>query len=383
MAAQGLLNAVGSVVRRELRRLRQLPVLVALLLPIPVAMTLALIGAFSTEVPRGLPVAVLDFDRSATSRRATRWLETNRSIRVVRWVEDLGEARTCILDGQVYAVLVFPHHFERELGRLSAPHVSLLYNEQYLTVGNNLSSDLSRATAIAAAGLLADRGIRPSPIRVDLRVLFNPAVNYGRAFVIVFIGGLLQVVVGLSTVYLVGRELADQTASEWLTAAGNSPWAAWLGKLAPYTIYHCLLLAGLLTLYIERFQVPVHGRPIWLLVSSLAFVVASQAFGLLMIAGTANLRLGLTLGALVFGPAAAFSGVTFPLQGMPPFARIWSQGIPLTHALQLARAVIAVDGPAPVGRPLAALGITTVVCLALCARRLPRLLREPGYWGRD
>jgi ABC-2 type transport system permease protein len=324
---------------------------------------------------------VLDFDRSVTSRRATRWLETNRSVRVVRWVEDLGEARTAILDGQVYAVLVFPRHLERDLGRRSAPHVTLLYNEQFLTVGNNLSADISRATSIAAGGLLAERGIQPSPIRVDLRILFNPPVNYGRAFVIVFIGGLLQVVVGISTIYLVGRELADKTATEWLTTARNSSLAAWVGKLAPYTIYQVLLLGGLITLYVVRFQVPVHGGPARLLVSALAFVLASQALGLLMIAGTASLRLGLTLGSLVFGPAAAFSGVTFPLEGMPVLPSGWAQAIPLTHLLQLARAVIAVEGP--IGGPLAALGITTVVCLGLCIRRLPRLLREPGYWGRD
>ena len=70
------MSSVTAVARRELRRLRGLPVLWSLLGPIPAAMTLLLVGVFATEVVRDLPVAVLDLDRSATSRVAsasTRW----------------------------------------------------------------------------------------------------------------------------------------------------------------------------------------------------------------------------------------------------------------------------------------------------------------------
>ena len=62
-----------------------------------------------------------------------------------------------------------------------------------------------------------------------------------------------------------------------------------------------------------------------------AFVLAAQAFGLLIIALTANLRKAVSLGALIFGPAAAFSGVTFPLAAMPVGPRIWAETLP-AHA---------------------------------------------------
>ena len=185
-------------------------------------MTLLLMGVFASEVVRDLPVAVLDLDRSATSRVATRWLEATRSAELAGHVEDLGAARSAVLERQVYGVLVVPRHFERDLLRGRSPHLSFLFNEEYLTAGGNVSADVSRGASTAAALLTALSGREPAPIRVDLRSLFNPAASYAQALGFLLIGGLLQVVIGIATIYAVGRELADGTAPEWLEAARGS-----------------------------------------------------------------------------------------------------------------------------------------------------------------
>jgi ABC-2 type transport system permease protein len=376
------MSGVAAVARRELRRLRRLPVLWALLGPIPAAMTLLLIGVFKTEVVRDLPVAVLDLDRSASSRIATRWLEATRSARLVSHVEDLGAARSAVLEREVYGVLVVPRHFERDLLRGRSPHVSFLFNDEYLTAGGNLSSDVSRGASTAAALLTALSGREAAPIRVDLRSLFNPATSYAQALGILLISGLLQVVIGMSTLYVVGRELADGTASDWLEAGRGSTVAAWVGKLGPYALWHCLLVMGLLGAYVAWYGIPVRG-PIWLLVlATIAFVLASQAFAILITAWTANLRISLGMGAVIFGPAAAFAGVTFPLGAMPVGARIWAETLPLMHASALTRAGIIVGAPETAGGPLLALALTTVIALGLALPRLPALLRNPVYWRR-
>jgi ABC-2 type transport system permease protein len=376
------MSGLTAVARRELRRLPHVPVLWALLGPIPVAMTLLLMGVFAAEVVRDLPVAVLDLDRSAASRTAARWLEATRGARLVEHVEDMGAARSAVLERQVYGVLVVPRHFERDLLRGRSPHVSFLFNEEYLTAGGNLSADVSRGASTAAALLTALSGREPSPIRVDLRSLFNPAGSYAQALGFVLIGGLLQVVIGMTTIYAVGRELADGTATEWLETAQGSTAAAWLGKLAPYTVVHCGLVAALLGLFGAWYGIPVRG-PAWLLViGTVGFVLAAQAFGLLIIARTANLRMSLGLGSIILGPAVAFAGVTFPLTAMPVAARIWSETLPLTHALAVARAGINVGAPGAAGGPLLALALTTAIALALALPRLPALLRDPVYWRR-
>ena len=376
------MSGLTAVVRRELRRLPSLPVLWSLLGPIPATMTLLLVGVFAAEVVRDLPVAVLDLDRSATSRTAMRWLEATRGARLAGHVEDLGAARSAVLEREVYGALVVPRHFERDLLRGRSPHATFLYNEEYFTAGSNLSADVSRGASAGAALLTMLSGREPAPIRLDLRTLFNPAGSYAQALGFLLIGGLLQIVIGLATIYAVGRELADGTASEWLEAARGSTLAAWVGKLGPYTVSHCLLVVVLLGGYAIWYDIPVHG-PAWLLVvATMVFVVATQAFALLIIARMANLGKSLGLGALVFGPAAAFSGVTFPLAAMPLGARIWAETLPLTHGMALVRAGVTVGAPETAGGPLLALVLTTAVALGLALPRLPALLRDPIYWGR-
>jgi ABC-2 type transport system permease protein len=345
-------------------------------------MTLLLVGVFAAEVVRDLPGAVLDQDRSATSRIATRWLEATRGARLAGHVEDLGAARSAVVKRQVYGVLVVPHHFERDLLRGRSPHATFLYNEEYFTAGSNLSADVSRGASTGAALLTALSGREPTPVRLDLRTLFNPAGSYAQALGFVLIGGLLQIVIGLATIYAVGRELADGTAPEWLEAARGSTLAAWLGKLGPYTVWHCLLVVVLLGGYAIWYDIPVHG-PAWLLVvATAASVLAIQAFALLLIARTAILGKSVGLGSLIFGPAAAFSGVTFPLAAMPVGARIWAETLPLTHAMALLRAGVTVGAPEAAWGPLLALALTTAIAFGLAWRRLPALLRNPIYWGQ-
>ena len=377
------MSGLTAVVRRELRRLRGLPVLWSLLGPIPAAMSLLLVGVFASEVVRDLPVAVLDLDRSATSRTASRWVEATRGARLAGHVEDLGAARSAVLERQVYGVLVVPRHFERDLLRGRSPHVSGLYNEEYLTAGGNVSADVSRGASTGAALLTALSGRAPAPIRVDLRTLFNPTASYAQALGFVLIMGLLQIVIGLATIYAVGRELADGTVPEWLEAARGSTVAAWLGKLGPYTVAHCVMVAVLIGGYAIWYGIPVRG-PAWLLViATAAFVLATQAFALLIIARTADLRRSTSLGALIFGPAVAFSGVTFPLIAMPAGPRIWAETLPLTHAMVLVRAGVTVGAPEAAGSALLALALTAAIALGLTWRRLPALLHDPAYWGKE
>jgi ABC-2 type transport system permease protein len=142
-------------------------------------------------------------------------------------------------------------------------------------------------------------------------------------------------------------------------------------------------MLALLGAYSAWYGIPVHG-PVWLLiVATLAFVIATQAFGLLLIARTADLRRAVSLGALIFGPAAAFSGVTFPLPAMPAGPRVWAETLPLTHVMDLIRATVSVGAPETAGGPLLALALTIAVTFGLALPRLPALLRDPKFWERE
>jgi ABC-2 type transport system permease protein len=389
------MSRIARVMVRELERLPRFPVLWALLGPIPLAAGLLLTGVFNAEVVRRLPIGILDFDGTQTARLAARWVDAARSVDVVTRIQDLGEAQALLVQRQVYAVVVVPRHFERDLLRGRSPQVTLLYNEQYLTAGNLISADVGRAvnagSGAVAFELQRGRGVTQAaaeaaaaPVRVDSRLLFNPAINYARGVGLVLIVGLMQIVAGLSAIYVVGRELRDSTAGEWLAAAGGSPLVAWIGKLAPYLIYDLMLMLVLIGGFVAWFHIPVLGNLGLLALGALTFSLASKAIAVLFTVWLANLRKALGVGSLFFGTAVAFSGVTFPVIAMSTFAQVWSGFVPLTRFMLLLRDQVMVGAPLRISAaPILVLAGTALIAGLLAFPRMGRVLRDSRLWGGE
>src|SRR6185503_3843939 len=137
-----------------------------------------------------------------------------------------------------------------------------------------------------------------------------------------------------------GRELRDSTAAEWLTVAGGSTAAAWIGKLAPYVLYDLALMLVLVGGFVAWFHIPVLGNLGFLALGAVAFSLASKSISVLLTVWLANLRKALGVGSLFFGTAVAFSGVTFPRIAMSTFAQLWSGVVPLTRFMLLFRASV-------------------------------------------
>jgi len=381
------------VMRRELHRLPRLPVLGALLGPIPLAGALLLTGVFHSEVARRLPIAILDFDGSQTARLATRWVGAARSVNIVARIQDLGRAEELLVQRKVYAVLVVPRHFERDLLHGRSPRVTLMYNEQYLTAGNLIVADVSRAVNTGAGavafGLQRRRGqtaaaaeAAAEPMRVDARLLFNPGVSYAVGVGLVLIVALVQIVAGISTIYVVGRELSDRTAGEWLEAAGGSVVVAWIGKLTPYVLWDLALMLVLIGGFVVWFHMPVLGNLGILAVGAIAFSLASKALGVLFTVWLGERALG--LGSITFGTATAFTGVTFPRIAMSPFAQVWGGFVPLTRFMLVLRDQVMVGAPLRISaRPILVLAGTALIVGLLALPRMGRVLRDPSLWGKE
>jgi ABC-2 type transport system permease protein len=361
--------------------------------PIPLAGGVLLTGVFHSEVARQLPVAILDFDGSQTARLAARWVGAARSVHIVARIQDLGQAEELLVQRKVYAVLVVPRHFERDLLHGRSPRVTLLYNEQYLTAGNLIVADVSRAVNTGASAVAVARQrsrdqtaaaaeAAAEPVRVDARLLFNPGVSYAVGVGLLLIVALMQIVAGISTIYVVGRELSDRTAGEWLEAAGGSAVVAWIGKLAPYVIWDLLLMLVLVGGFVTWFHMPVLGNLGVLMVGALAFSLASKALGVLFAVWLGELPRALGLGSITFGTATAFSGVTFPRIAMSPFAQAWSGFVPLTRFMLVLRDQVMVGAPIRISaRPILVLAGTALIAGLLALPRMGRVLRDPGLWG--
>src|SRR4029453_19017559 len=106
------------------------------------------------------------------------------------------------------------------------------------TPGNIASGGLQAAIAAAVATLPKDTGgsgtFTPGRLVVEQYVLTNPALNYVQFLLRAVLPMVLHVITAIAGGYAVGSEFGSRSLREWIDAAGGSPLAALVGKLAPY-----------------------------------------------------------------------------------------------------------------------------------------------------
>ena len=183
---------MGSFWAAALAQVRSWPrdrLFIWLLLMAPLSGMVILDGLFADGLLSRLPVAVCDLDGSSTSRELIRRVDALPSARVAALLASPDEGRDAIRRGEVFAVLVIPRHFERDLLRRRPVQAIAYIDGQHMPVGSVLRRDLvdlgTAGWKLAFTDTLRRSGVPPvqadwqtAGIGLDLRSLGNPAANY-------------------------------------------------------------------------------------------------------------------------------------------------------------------------------------------------------------
>jgi ABC-2 type transport system permease protein len=387
-------QGVAAVFSRELRRMFSQRFYPLFLLVLPLLSFAVLWAIFQQQVPRELPVVVCDEDHSALSREITRMIDATPSMRIVATANDFTAGRSLIMARKAYALIRIPAGTEREVDRGRTAEVACFYNAQFILPGSLVTRDLGQVVATLAQGIDIRRRLgqgeagvaaraHAEPIRIDRHALFNPQLNYVYFLLTTLLPTMLQIFILITAVQAIGSELKEETAPEWLAAAGFSTWRAVLGKLLPQTIHYVFLGMIMIILLFHWLAVPVRGSLGMIAGGTVLFVMAYQAMGLFLVSWFANLRLATSAAAFYSAPAFAFTGVTFPLMAMPVLGRLWGGILPLTYYLRLLVGQAIRGMPARGALPECLVLSAFVVILPLVSLpRMGRVMRERGYWGR-
>jgi ABC-2 type transport system permease protein len=370
------------VATRELRWMRKDRLALFLAIGVPLIAFALLAWAFSGAVIRDLNISIVDADRTPTSLVYVQAVASSPGVTIAERSSDLTGAMHAIRSGQAIAALYIPEHFERDLAAQKHPQIVIFYNRQYYTPGNNASSAISSAVSAATATLpptaAASSGFKPGSLVVEHYVLANPALNFAQFLLRAILPTILHVVTAVAAGYAVGSEFfTPRSRTAWLEAAGGSPLAALVGKLAP------LFLIFMIMMVVEAFvinrieHVPFRGDPLLLGASASLLIIAYLAVGALCQLLLRNLASGLSLTAIVCSPAFGYAGVGFPVFAMNTFATAWGAILPLRWYLEIlfdqaARGLPAADSAVP----FAALGGLAIVFFALALWRLHALAHQ-------
>ena len=148
--------------------------------------------------------------------------------------------------------------------------------------------------------------------------------------------------------------------------------------MRPYTILSahvavklCLAVVTLLALMVvgrRVFPEQLNGPFVSFLLAVLFSTSSILAIGFVIASVISVSRFVQPVGALVFYPMLAMSGLFFPIDGLPPTLRLIARALPLTSAVSLMRGVWRGDGWLAHSTDIVALIIVMVVGVAISAK---------------
>ena len=391
----GSLSGLKGVATREVQRILAKPLYILMTIVLPLTSFLIFWVIFSAGVPNNLPITIYDADDSQISRQIIRMLDSTAILKIAQKTTNLEDGKRFILKGDSNALIVFPKNMEKDILKGQAPHITNFYNNEFLLIGSLINREVTTVIKTASKGLnLKIRQTKSEmagaamahiePVAINKHVLFNPYLNYFYYLTGTLQPAMLQIFILTMTVFAFGIELKEGTAKELYEKGKGNMLVIICGKLMPYSLIY-ILLGLFMNIYLFRIPgFPFRGNLAMLVAATILFVFACQAIGIFIISVTANLRMALSASGFFSATAFAFVGVTFPVIGMPLFAKIWSCILPLTYYIKVFVDQSMKGAPISVNIPdLCYLSFFILAGLPFSYFRMKTIFNDQSYWGRS
>ncbi len=336
--ASGFWRRVAAMVRKEFVQLRRDRITFATIISVPM-MQLVLFGYAINTTPRGLPTAVLLQESSDVGRSILKAIENTKYFKITHQLHDEAEFDRVLASGEVLFAIEVPRGFERALRRGDRPAILMAADATdpvassaaLGTLGNLLQTALRNDRAIP------DSGQMPFEIRTHAR--YNPAGASQLNIVPGLMGTILTMTMLIFTALSVTREV-ERGTMESLLAMPITPFEIMLGKIVPYVLIGFFQAAFIVCAGVVLFSVPIVGNLALLAGLSTLFIATNLAIGYTFSTLAQNQLQAIQMAMMFFLPNMLMSGFAFPFLGMPQWAQVFSEWLPLTHYIRIVRSIM-------------------------------------------
>jgi ABC-2 type transport system permease protein len=338
MGAGGFWRRIGAMLLKEFLQLRRDRVTLATMISIPL-LQLTLFGYAINTTPRHLPTAVLLQESSDVGRSILAALQNTKYFKVTRQLRDEAELDEALASGSVLFAVEIPANFERALRRGDDPALLIAADAtDPVAIGPAIAA-LSEVinTALAKDRGLPDTGAPLFEIRAHER--YNPAASTPLNIVPGLLGTILTLTMLIFTSLSVTRE-TERGTMESLLAMPITPLEIMLGKIAPYVLVGFVQAALILGAGVLMFGVPIVGNLPLLAALTTLFIATNLAFGYTFSTLAQNQLQAIQMSMMFFLPNMMLSGFIFPFLGMPRWAQVIGEYLPLTHYIRIVRAIM-------------------------------------------
>lgn len=309
---------------------------------LPLFLFLMLANMMEEGLPQKTPAAMVDKDGSSLSRQMTLNIGGMQMVDLRYESNSFTEARHLMQEGKIYGFFLIPENYQADLMAGRNPVITFYTNMTYYVPGSLLfktfksSATYSKAAIVSGAleslGATEDQ-VKPllQPVDIQCRGLGNPGLNYGIYLGNSFIPCVLQLMIMLITCFSLGQEIKYGMSRQLLRRADGSIVKAVFGKLLPQTAIWTVVAIFMESWLFKYNAYPMNGSWLWITLSEVMFVVATQGFALFIFSLLPNLRLSLSTCALTGILSFSIAAFSFPYESMYPAIGILSWILPVRY----------------------------------------------------
>jgi ABC-2 type transport system permease protein len=292
-----------------------------------------------------VPIAVLDYDQSATSREFINRITAGDDLDLYSSPKSMSEIEELLVQGNIKAAVIIDPGFSEDLLALRGYSLQVIIDGTEPETGGFAVDHIGwRAEAFAdeiLASQIQASGVpigSLSPIDLRLQAWYNPSLEPR----IDLVPGLLSIVLGFpafSVALTLAREHEHRTM-EQLLATPISRIELLLGKMIPYILAGLVNVVVIPLIAMAWFDVPFHGNFLEFLFLSAIFLFAELSMGMVIGVFMKSQSAALALSFLVvLFPGFFLTGIFFPIASLPEMARMESLFLPGTHYAIITRGV--------------------------------------------
>jgi ABC-2 type transport system permease protein len=338
----GFLQRLLAMIIKEGLQLRRDRLTFAMMFGIPI-MQLILFGFAINNDPKGLPTAVLASDHSAITRALVSAIGNTGYFSITNDVSTEAEADNLLQRGVIQFVITIPGDFTRHLIRREKAQIAIEADAtDPSTIGGALAAvnqATSQTLARELAGPLASYRASSTPVDVLLHRRYNPEGITRFNVVPGLLGIILTMTMVMMTALAVTRE-RERGTMENLLAMPVRPIEVMIGKIAPYILIGGIQVLVILTAAKILFGVPFEGSFMLFSMATLLFITVNLALGFTFSTVAQNQLQAMQMSFFFLMPSILLSGFAFPFRGMPEWAQIIGEALPVTHFLRVVRALM-------------------------------------------
>ena len=331
------MRAFIVLVQKEFLQIRRNSFLPRLIIAFPILVMLLMPLIMTMDV-RNVNVAVVDLDRSTTSRRIASHIEASEYLTLAQTTSEYPLAIGALEQGDVDVIVQIPSNFERDMLVSSPERISITANAVNATKGGMGMQYIVQTIARTLVELRGEKSPAKLSELVTIDNRYNPTLNYRHYMIPALMIILFILICGfLPALSIVGEK--ESGSIEQINVTPVSRFTFTLSKLVPYWIIGLFVVTvAMLVARLVYGLVPV-GSVGAIYLGAMLFILTISGFSLTIANFSETMQQTMFVMFFFIMIFMLMSGLLTPVDSMPLWAQRFTTILPPRYYIEILRSV--------------------------------------------